>query len=120
MSDEPLVNRRAAQYAPKMQSGSGKGVLVESVNNIIFHLKNGNMNWPMVIYMTFVHTTALMGVNACFGVSWKTLLWAFILWPISGLGITAGVHRLWSHRSYDAHWTVRCFLMLANSIANQV
>lgn len=49
----------------------------------------------------------------------QTLLWAFVLWPISGLGITAGVHRLWAHRSYDAHWSVRLFLMLANSIANQ-
>ena len=29
-----------------------------------------------------------------------TLAWAFILWPISGNGITGGVHRLWAHRSY--------------------
>jgi stearoyl-CoA desaturase (Delta-9 desaturase) len=29
------------------------------------------------------------------------------------------VHRLWAHRSYDAHWTVRVFLMLINSMANQ-
>jgi len=51
--------------------------------------------------------------------SWSTLLWAFILWPISGFGITAGAHRLWAHRSYKAHWTVRLGLMLANSMANQ-
>jgi len=30
-----------------------------------------------------------------------------------------GVHRLWSHRSYEAALPVRVFLMLANSIANQ-
>jgi stearoyl-CoA desaturase (delta-9 desaturase) len=73
----------------------------------------------MVIYMMFVHCTALLGVKHCFDVQWKTLLFAFILWPISGLGITGGVHRLWAHRSYEAHWSVRFFLMLANSIANQ-
>lgn len=73
----------------------------------------------MVIYMLFVHCTALLGVKHCFDVQWKTLLFAFILWPISGLGITGGVHRLWAHRSYEAHWSVRFFLMLANSIANQ-
>jgi stearoyl-CoA desaturase (delta-9 desaturase) len=48
-----------------------------------------------------------------------TLMWAFICWPISGLGITAGAHRLWAHRSYKATWPVRLFLMLANSMANQ-
>lgn len=114
------INRRAAQYAPKMQAGSGNGVIADSIEAISYHLKNGSVNWPMVIYMTFVHTTAAIGVHAAFKVSWATLLWAYILWPISGLGITAGVHRLWSHRSYDAHWSVRLFLMLANSIANQV
>ncbi|CAD7929739.1 unnamed protein product [Amoebophrya sp. A25] len=52
-------------------------------------------------------------------VKWQTLALAFLLWPISGLGITAGAHRLWSHRSYEAHWLTRLFLMLCNSIANQ-
>ncbi|CAN0547966.1 unnamed protein product, partial [Laminaria digitata] len=37
----------------------------------------------------------------------------------SGVGITGGVHRLWAHRSYDAHWSVRVFMMLINSMANQ-
>jgi len=85
------------------------------------HYKAGDLNWPMIIYMIFVHTTAALGLKALFTVDfmWQTLLWAYILWPISGLGITAGVHRLWSHRSYTAHWTVRLWLMLANSIANQ-
>ena len=29
------------------------------------------------------------------------------------------MHRLWAHRSYDAHWSVRVFMMLINSMANQ-
>ena len=37
----------------------------------------------------------------------------------SGFGITVGVHRLWSHRSYEASFAFRFVLMLANSIANQ-
>jgi stearoyl-CoA desaturase (delta-9 desaturase) len=37
----------------------------------------------------------------------------------SGFGITVGVHRLWSHRSYEAHFIVRVALMLVNSMANQ-
>ena len=76
-------------------------------------------NVPMIIYLWLVHMGALAGVRECFRVSLFTLVWAFILWPISGLGITAGAHRLWAHRSYEARWSVRLWLMLANSIANQ-
>ena len=42
-----------------------------------------------------------------------------LLKKYSGFGITVGVHRLWSHRSYSASFPVRMFLMLCNSIANQ-
>ena len=39
--------------------------------------------------------------------------------PRSGMGITAGAHRLWSHRSYEACLLVRIVLMVCNSIAYQ-
>jgi stearoyl-CoA desaturase (delta-9 desaturase) len=35
------------------------------------------------------------------------------------LGITAGAHRLWSHRSFTAAWPARLVFMLANSAALQ-
>lgn len=34
-------------------------------------------------------------------------------------GITAGAHRLWSHRSYKAKWPARLILAICNTIANQ-
>merc|ERR1711957_1160202 len=48
-------------------------------------------------------------------------LWleGFLGWQIAALGITAGAHRLWSHRAYTAKLPFRAFLMLINSIANQ-
>lgn len=36
------------------------------------------------------------------------------------MGITAGVHRLWSHRSYKAKLPLRIFLMLCNSAMYQL
>lgn len=66
-----------------------------------------------------VHIVAAVGLTYIPKCSAQTLLWAFILWPISGFGITVGVHRLWSHRSYTAAAPVRLALMLCNSIANQ-
>lgn len=41
------------------------------------------------------------------------------LYTLSGLGITAGAHRLWAHRSYKAKWPLRVILMLFNTIAFQ-
>ncbi|GBM28856.1 Stearoyl-CoA desaturase 5 [Araneus ventricosus] len=38
---------------------------------------------------------------------------------LSVLGITAGVHRLWSHRSYKARWPLRVFLCILNCVGFQ-
>jgi stearoyl-CoA desaturase (delta-9 desaturase) len=83
------------------------------------HRKNGGLNWPMMIYVGLVHTIAIAGLFRVAKCSAETLIWAFILWPISGFGITVGVHRLWSHRSYEASFLLRFVLMICNSIANQ-
>jgi len=94
-------------------------MLTETVQNIAFHYREGNLNWPMIVYISLVHMVGLTGLFYLPRCSYDTLMWAFALWPISGFGITVGVHRLWSHRSYEASLPVRVFLMLCNSIANQ-
>ncbi|XP_021566832.1 stearoyl-CoA desaturase 5 [Carlito syrichta] len=38
---------------------------------------------------------------------------------LTALGVTAGAHRLWSHRSYKAKLPLRIFLAIANSMAFQ-
>jgi len=83
------------------------------------HYNEGTINYPMGIYITLVHIVGLVGATKVVECSKATLMWAFLLWPITGFGITVGVHRLWSHRSYSASFPARLFLMLCNSIANQ-
>lgn len=83
------------------------------------HYKEGNLNWPIIIYISLVHVAAVIGLFTIPYCHKYTLLWAFILWPVSNIGITSGVHRLWSHRSYKATFPLRVYLMLSNSIANQ-
>lgn len=41
-------------------------------------------------------------------------------WIMSGLGVTAGLHRLWSHKSYKAKWPLRFILMLMSTMAFEV
>ncbi len=38
---------------------------------------------------------------------------------LNGLGITAGYHRLWAHKTYEAHWTVRLVLLVFGTMALQ-
>src|SRR5690349_13613616 len=42
-----------------------------------------------------------------------------ILLAATGLAISAGYHRLWAHRTYRAHWSVRSVLMIFGAMALQ-
>lgn len=44
---------------------------------------------------------------------------AFFTYKLSLFGITAGVHRLWSHRAYKARFPLRVFLAFCNSVSYQ-
>jgi len=74
-----------------------------------------------VILMIYLHAAALYGLYlAVTGqAKWQTLLLASILELFGGLGITAGAHRLWAHRSYKAKLPLRILLGIWNTIAFQ-
>lgn len=67
------------------------------------------------------HALALYGLGLCFRghVGAKTGALALFLWPVSGLGVTAGAHRYWTHQSYKASRFLETLLMLMFSIADQ-
>jgi stearoyl-CoA desaturase (delta-9 desaturase) len=91
-----------------------------SMSSIIAkHHKAGNINYPMSTYTVIIHLIAIYSIVIIPQCKASTLMLAYILLPISGMGVTAGAHRLWAHRSYEASLAVRIFLMLCNSIANQ-
>ncbi|XP_028989470.1 acyl-CoA desaturase [Betta splendens] len=75
--------------------------------------------WRNVILMSLLHLGSLYGVFLIPSASPLTLLWSGVCFLISALGITAGVHRLWSHRSYKASLPLRIFLAIGNSMAFQ-
>lgn len=49
----------------------------------------------------------------------KTLVWAVIYYFLTGLGITAGHHRLWCHRTFVASWPLRAFLLVCATASIQ-
>jgi stearoyl-CoA desaturase (delta-9 desaturase) len=49
---------------------------------------------------------------------WSWLV-AAIIWILSGLSITMGYHRLWSHRTYQAAWPLRLALAIFGTFSLQ-
>jgi uncharacterized membrane protein YfcA len=54
----------------------------ESLRTAVRHYKEGNLNWPMIIYLSLAHIAAFIGLLSVTECHKYTLLWAFILWPI--------------------------------------
>jgi len=77
------------------------------------------INWIILGFLSYVHLAALPGLYYLTTLKWQTLLLTSQTLFWSAIGVTGGLHRLWSHRSYKAHWSIRTWLMFCTSIANQ-
>ena len=76
--------------------------------------------WTNVYYMAVLHVLAVYGaVIGALEAKWPSLLMNVMLVMCSLIGITAGAHRLWTHRSYKATLPLRIVFMCFNSMAMQ-
>ncbi|XP_023663858.1 acyl-CoA desaturase-like [Paramormyrops kingsleyae] len=105
-------------------AAAAEAPLVEDVFDDTYREKDGpkppmQIVWRNVILMTLLHFGALYGLYLLPSTSVLTLAWSILCFLISALGVTAGAHRLWSHRSYKASLPLRIFLAIANSMAFQ-
>lgn len=77
--------------------------------------------WPVVFAFIFIHIGTVYGIYLIVfsQVSWLTLIWQNIMHLISAPGITAGAHRLWSHRSFKAKLPLRLYLAYAQTLSLQ-
>ncbi|HEX8781838.1 MAG TPA: fatty acid desaturase, partial [Steroidobacteraceae bacterium] len=78
--------------------------------------------WTNVLMFTLTFAAAAIlvpwyGLTHGFSVAdWA--VFAFFL-VANGMAITAGYHRLWAHRTYDAHWTLRVLYLVFGTMALQ-
>ncbi|XP_046962394.1 acyl-CoA Delta-9 desaturase-like [Vanessa cardui] len=76
--------------------------------------------WRNVILFVLLHIGGVYGAYLFLTKAmWTTRLFAVVLYLCSGLGITAGAHRLWAHKSYKAKLPLRILLTIFNTIAFQ-
>jgi len=80
------------------------------------------VNWLSAIVIGATNLCAVTFVP-WYGLTYGFSTAAWILFAVfmvgCGMAITAGYHRLWSHRTYNAHWSVRLVLMLFGTMALQ-
>lgn len=80
------------------------------------------INWPAAVLLTLTPLGALILIPLyAFYADFSTAAWLSLIGflAFSGMGITTGYHRLWAHRTYDAHPIVRLVLMLGGTMATQ-
>ena len=81
-----------------------------------FRWKNAlsDLNWLNVVIL--IVTPVIGVIGACFTkLRWETFLFSVFYYYVTGLGITAGYHRLWAHRSYNASVPLQYFLAIAGA-----
>lgn len=85
-------------------------------------MKKAPIIWLNVSLFAITFAIAAIGVPIyalTVGISGGIWLAALALFIFSGLSITAGYHRLWSHRTYDAHWSVRFVFAMGGAMSLQ-
>lgn len=76
--------------------------------------------WPNVFWFSLLHVASVYGLYLTFTqTKILTILFAIFVYNVSLFGITAGVHRLWSHKAYKANLAFKIILAFCNSIAYQ-
>lgn len=80
------------------------------------------INWPAAIMFTVTTLVTLVAVP-WYGISVGYSLAAWVayiaLTVMTELAITAGYHRLWSHNTYKAHWSLRLYYAIFGAMALQ-
>jgi stearoyl-CoA desaturase (Delta-9 desaturase) len=79
-----------------------------------FFKNDPKIDWTVTLFLLITPIMALYGILTV-PFNWKTYLLGFICYYIGGIGITMGYHRLWSHRSFDAHWSIEIILLILGS-----
>jgi stearoyl-CoA desaturase (delta-9 desaturase) len=79
-------------------------------------------NWTVTIVLGLTFLAAIT-VIPWYGIAVGFSGWAWLFFGIfmvlNGMGIGSGYHRLWSHRTYDAHPVLKVFLAIAGGMSMQ-
>lgn len=94
-----------------------------SGDNVRYIFVNSNkygIVWPNVVFFLLMHACFFYAMALVFINCWlEPWVASYCVGVWSGIGISAGAHRLWSHKAYKAHFLVRMLLMILFTSAGQ-
>lgn len=126
-SDDPLssdiqdANNNSSEERVTLKEYKSKRI-IEHSHFCYIALGDFKIVWVNVIAFIILNSVTLYSYYRIF---WRMHLYqgpmvlCSVLAIYAGIGITAGAHRLWSHRSYKAKLPLRIFLMIGQTIAGQ-
>ncbi len=82
----------------------------------------GKRDWPVTLFILGYHVLLLVGLPIYlmnYSVSWQMWFTSFVLLYGTGMCVTAGYHRLYSHSTYKTNRWVEVFLLFFASLATQ-
>ena len=80
------------------------------------------INWvPVIMFSvtTLVSVTLVPWYGIAYGYETSAWLACIIITWMTGMAITGGYHRLWSHTAYKAHWSLKLWYALWGAMAFQ-
>ncbi|XP_048002065.1 acyl-CoA Delta(11) desaturase-like [Leguminivora glycinivorella] len=78
------------------------------------------LSYSTVVFFGYFYLAALYGLYLCFtSAHWATIIFAAVLLEVGQIGVLAGAHRLWSHKSYEAKLPLQILLIIFQSVSSQ-
>ena len=83
------------------------------------------LKWVSIIFLLGTLLIAAIGTPwyiATAGLGWPEAVTFLVLWIFTGLSVTAGYHRLFAHKTFQASWPVRLFFLVfgAGALENSI
>jgi stearoyl-CoA desaturase (delta-9 desaturase) len=85
-------------------------------------MKKPAIIWRNVIVFVATFLVAVIAVPYrafTYGFDSTEIAFAFLCFVYCGMSITTGYHRLWSHKTFEAHWSLRIIFALGGAFALQ-
>lgn len=114
-----VVSSPVENNKPKTEIAVSEGLLPSQIGTDMNFKRK--IVWKNAIGFFFLHLAGLIGVGTMlFGYAdIRTTLYSIFLTISSGMGVTMGAHRLFTHRSYKAKTWLRVTLLLLHTLAGQ-
>lgn len=86
-------------------------------------IKKQQLNWGNIVFLTLSPLLAIAGTlvySLYYGIHWPEIIIFMVFYVLTaGMGISAGYHRHFAHKSYDCHWSLELFYLLSGAAALQ-